>query len=229
MIITKKAALHLSLFIIILYWLLELFIVSRTGILPDSFTDFVIRIAIIKSIHLGVIILLLKLEGDSWHDVGLHLKNWKKQVLIGLLLGLGIFLLVSVGLTTVANILFSKPSESGKILQYFKEPEYLYLWLLVGILGGGLVEEIMRIFVLTRFQKKFGKAGLYFALLFSAFVFGMSHYYQGVGAAISNGIFGLILGGIYIKRRSAIEVITAHAFSDVLAILAAYQLAGQQN
>jgi hypothetical protein len=33
-----------------------------------------------------------------------------------------------------------------------------------------------------------------------------------------------LLGVFYIKRKSAIEVITIHAFSDVLAILGAYQM-----
>ena len=56
-------------------------------------------------------------------------------------------------------------------------------------------------------------------------VFGIGHLYQGVGTAISVGLSGLVLGAIYIKRRSAIEVITIHAFSDILAILGAYKLA----
>ena len=85
--------------------------------------------------------------------------------------------------------------------------------------------ELMRIFVLTQSEKAFGKAGLYGALIFSSIIFGMGHLYQDTGSAISTGISGLILGMIFI-RRSAVEVIATHAFSDVLSILAAFELAG---
>jgi membrane protease YdiL (CAAX protease family) len=97
--------------------------------------------------------------------------------------------------------------------------------MLVGILGGGLTEELSRIFVLTRFEKAFQRPGLYVALIFSSVIFGIGHLYQGTGAAISTGIYGVVIGLIFIRRRSALEVITAHAFSDVLAILAATLLA----
>lgn len=224
--VSKKTALHLSLFIIVVYWLYELFVVNHNGILPNNFSDFIIRVSLIKVIHLVVIILLLKLEGDGFHEMGFSTNNWKKQLLFGLLMGLILFLLVNVGLTSVLNSLFPKSGSSGNILKYFSESRNLVLWLAIGIFGGGVVEEVNRIFVLTRFQKRFGKAGLYFALMCSSLVFGIGHLYQGTGAAISTGVSGLILGSIYIRRNSAIELITIHAFSDVLAILGAYLLAG---
>lgn len=84
----------------------------------------------------------------------------------------------------------------------------------------------MRVFVLTRFEKSFGITGLYVALVISSVLFGLSHLYQRMGTAITTGISGFVFGIIFIHRRSATEIITVHAFSDVLSILAAYQLAG---
>jgi membrane protease YdiL (CAAX protease family) len=203
----------------------QLFLSSSYNILTTSFSDFVIRIAFVKSIHLVIIILLLKIERESWKELGFEFKNWKKQLLFGFGGGLSMFLLISVGLNTVLNNIFPKPSGSGSILSYFTEIQNLYIWLVIGILGGGFVEELVRIFILTRFQKKFHCYGLYFALICSSLLFGIGHIYQGAGAAISTGISGLTLGIIYIIRKSALEVIAIHAFTDVFAILAAYQLA----
>jgi len=223
--IPQKTALNFSLFIILLYWLYELCDLNHTGILPGNFSEFVLKIVIIKSIHLSVIVLLLRIEKAGWHEMGFTFKNWKKQLLVGLLLGFIMFLLINVGLTSLLAGIFPQTKSDGSILSYFSDPGNLYMWLAIGIFGGGLVEETMRIFFLTRFQKRFGKAGLYFALICSSFIFGAGHLYQGIATAISTGVSGLILGSIFIKRKSAIELITLHAFSDVLAILGAYQMA----
>jgi membrane protease YdiL (CAAX protease family) len=226
MTMSKKAALHVSLIIIVLYWFYELFVVKHSGNLSGSFSDFAIRIALNKSIQLAVIILLLRIEKVNWHEMGFTSNNLRKQFFFGILFGFIMFLLFNLGLSNVLNSVFPKPAGSGSILAFFSDPQNLYIWLAIGILGGGLAEEVMRIFMLTRFQTRFGKAGLYFALVCSSFVFGMGHLYQGMGTAISTGISGLILGGMYIRRRSAIELITTHAFNDVLAILGAFQMAG---
>ena len=222
--ISKQSALHLSLSLIVFSWLYQLFLARPLDIQAAGFSGFVIRIAFVKSIYLISIILFHKIERESWSELGFTFKNWKTQLLIGFLGGLAMFLFISVGLNSFLNSLFPKPTESGGILSYFTDTRNLYIWLIVGIVGGGFVEELVRIFVLTRFQKKFQQYGLYFALICSSFLFGFGHLYQGAGAAISTGISGLLLGIIYIRRRSALEVIAMHAFNDVFAILAAYQL-----
>lgn len=202
----------------------ELLTVRNGVVLPNSFSELAVRLLMVKCIHLGTIALLLWLERD-WHGMGFSVKNYTKQFGMGLLIGLAMFLLFNVGLASILNTIFPKPAGASGILIYFKEPGNLVAWLLIGIFGGGVVEEIMRIFVLTRFEKQFNQYGLYIALIISSLVFGLGHLYQGTGAAIATGLSGLVLGVIYIRRRSAIEVITIHAFSDILAILGAYRLA----
>ena len=56
-------------------------------------------------------------------------------------------------------------------------------------------------------------------------MFGFGHLYQGLGSAIGTAISGLVFSLAYLRRRSALEPITAHAFSDVLAMLGATMLA----
>ena len=52
-------------------------------------------------------------------------------------------------------------------------------------------------------------------------MFGLGHRYQGLGIAISTAVSGVIFALVYLRRRSALEPISAHAFSDVLAMLGA--------
>ena len=172
------------------------------------------------------IFFLLRLEGEGFDKLGFTRDRWIHQVFSGLLFGALMFLLLNAGLNSILGSLFPKPADTGtSLMSYFSDIGNLYLWLLIGIFGGGFVEELMRIFILTRFEKAFQKPGLYAALICSSAVFGFGHLYQGVGTAIATGVSGLVFGIIFIRRRSALELITMHAFTDVLSIVAAYGLA----
>ncbi len=56
-------------------------------------------------------------------------------------------------------------------------------------------------------------------------MFGFGHLYQGLGSAISTAVSGLVFSLAYLRRRSALEPVAAHAFSDVLAMLGATLIA----
>src|SRR5205085_1551 len=94
---------------------------------------------------------------------------------------------------------------------YFKEPRNLLAWLPIGIFGGGVVEELQRIFIFTRFEKRLGRPGLIFGIVLSSTMFGLGHRYQGLAIAISTAVSGLVFAFVYLRRRSALEPITAHA------------------
>ena len=120
------------------------------------------------------------------------------------------------------NSLLPRPAASGPtILSFFKEPTNLLAWIPIGIFGGGVVEELQRIFIFTRFEKWLGRPGLILGIVLSSVMFGLGHRYQGLGIAISTAVSGGLLALLYLRRRSALEPITAHAFSDVLAMLGA--------
>jgi membrane protease YdiL (CAAX protease family) len=117
------------------------------------------------------------------------------------------------------------PTDDPSIMSFFTQPRNLLLWIPIGILGGGVVEELQRIFVLTRFEKWLGRRGLILGVALSSAMFGVAHLYQGLGSAISAAVSGLVFALVYLRRRSALEPIVAHALSDVLAIVAATLLA----
>lgn len=222
--ISKRSALTLSIVCIIAYWLYQLFSLNSTRQVPALFTDFALQVATTKIIHFTSIALLLWLAQEPWKQLGFTILYWKRQIAYGLLIGLVLTLLFNVGLNSVLANLFTKPINSTGVMNYFTNPNNLLIWLFIGIVGGGFVEELMRIFVLTRFENRFGQVGLYIALTVSSLLFGMGHLYQGTGTAITTSLSGLVMGIIYIRRRKALEVITIHAFSDVLSILAAFYL-----
>lgn len=136
------------------------------------------------------------------------------------------FVGLNVALNSVMTSLIPKSSASGpSVMVFFKEPRNLLVWLPIGIFGGGVVEEIERIFILTRFEKWFGRRGLIAGVVLSSAMFGFGHLYQGLGTAIATAVSCVVLALVFLRRRSAVEPMVAHAFSDVLAILAATMLA----
>jgi membrane protease YdiL (CAAX protease family) len=222
----KRTALYISLAVITASWIYEISFPHTNADLPADFSAFMLRIAAIKILNVAIIFALMKLEGASWSELGLTSNKWPKQLAMGLLFGVVFFILFNVGVGSVLNSIFPKLDVEGtSVMQYFTDTSNLVIWLLAGIFAGGFTEELGRIFVLTRFEKAYQKTGLYLALIVSSTVFGMGHLYQGISGVIGTALYGLCIGLIFIRRRSAIEVMTAHAFSDTLAILAAFGLA----
>jgi len=222
MTVSKRTSLGISLGAIVLYWIYQIVSQRPDAPLPAHFSTLVWRIACTKIIVLTVLFLLLRLEGEGFKALGLSARDWPKHLGVGLLFGLVMFVALNVALGSVMNSLLPRTATSGpSILTFFKEPRNLLAWLPIGIFGGGVVEELQRIFIFTRFEKWLGRPGLVLGIVLSSVMFGLGHLYQGLGIAISTAVSGVLLALVYLRRRSALEAITAHAFSDVLAMLGA--------
>ncbi len=91
-------------------------------------------------------------------------------------------------------------------------------------MGGGFTEELIRAFVLTRFDKAFGTPGLVFAVVADSIVFGIGHSYQGSNGMVRSGIAGLLFALIFLQRRRVSDAMVAHAGFDLLGIATAYAL-----
>jgi len=223
--LSAKAGSYVSLTVILAYWVYKVVTANTDNKIPDSFSAFVLQVALVKIATMGSILLLLFVEGARWSELGLTTENWKKRVLSGALIGVVLFVLLNVMLSSLLSSVFpGDGSGDNPAAHLFRDPQNIYIWLLIGILGGGFVEELSRIFVLTRFEKAFHSGGLYFALICSSIIFGLGHIYQGNSTAVSTGISGLVMGLIYIRRRSTLEIVVVHAVTDILAIVAAFML-----
>ena len=226
MTLSKRTALGISLGAIVLYWIYQIASQQADAPLPAHFSELVWRIVRTKLLVFAALFLFLRLEGEGFKELGLSGHQWPKRLGIGLLFGVAMFIALNVVLGSVLGSLLPRPAASGPtIMSFFNEPRNLLAWLPIGIFGGGVVEELQRIFIFTRFEKWLGRPGLILGIVLSSLMFGLGHRYQGLGIAISTTVSGVIFALVYLRRRSALEPIAAHAFSDVLAMLGATMLA----
>lgn len=222
----SRAVLHLSLAVIVASWVWQVFFHPGGGTLPADFGTFVLKIARSKAIVLAIIVVLMRLGGEGADGVSLSRKDAWRRIGIGLAIGLPMFVLFNAVLDSALAAVFPKPAQTGpSVMAFFKDPRHLFAWLPISVFAGGFVEELQRVFVLSRFEKRFGRPGLVFAIVASSAVFGHGHLYQGVGTAIGTGLAGVTYSLLWLRRRSALEPMAAHACADVLAVLAATMLA----
>ncbi len=225
--ISARASLILSVAVICIYWLIV--VVYKISNLDKSLNaDLSVMKLFIHTIESAPILaatvfLLLWLCGERIHDIGFRSKNLIKQLLNGCVAGILIFLTVNFVIQTLLNALIHQNLPKGmNTASLFQDINLLPLWIFIAIIGGGFKEELERVFILTRFEKLLGKAGLTGALLLGSVIFGMGHLYQGYQGVILTSFTGFFFGLTYLRRRSAIEAVTAHAFYDIIGIVLAY-------
>jgi membrane protease YdiL (CAAX protease family) len=195
--------------------------------LPDRFSTLVLDVAIRKTIVAVAIVVLLRAGGESLRTLGFLSPRWLTAVGRGIVYGGIIFIVLNVGLSTMLAA-FLAPEGSGvagSLTRFFTDPSHLLVWIPIGVVAGGVVEEIERAFVLTRFEEWLGKPGLTAALVASSVIFGAAHLYQSTSSAISAGVSGLGFGLVYLRRRSGLEAAACHSFADVLGVVVATILA----
>jgi membrane protease YdiL (CAAX protease family) len=194
---------------------------------PEHFSTLVAEIAVRKAIVLGVILVLLRSGGESLRSLGFRPARSMPDIVRGAGYGAVVFVVLNVGLSSILGSLM--PSDhagvAGSLTAFFRDPAHLLVWIPVGVVAGGLVEEIERAFVLTRFERWAGRPGLYAGLAFGSAMFGVAHLYQSRSSAISAAVSGLAFGLVYLRRRSGLEAAACHAFADVLGVVVATMLA----
>ena len=149
---------------------------------------------------------------------------WFRPTLIGLALGLAFFVLFNVLVGPIMHSVFRGPPTPTAVLTLLREPTNFPFWLTTALLAG-YGEELIRIFALTRFERAWARSGVMIALGVDSVVFGLTHRYQGVAGMITTGLSGLAWGLIFLRRRSATEVMVSHAFFDTISILLAFAMA----
>ena len=87
----------------------------------------------------------------------------------------------------------------------------------VGILAGGVREELQRAFMLRRFEQHLGGARV--GVLVLSVAFGLGHFVQGWDAAITTGVLGAVWAVLYLRRRSSVAPIVSHAGFNSLEVL----------
>lgn len=166
--------------------------------------------------------LVLRAHGETLSDLGLTLRRWGVEALIGLAV-VPVLFAVSALVATAFKLLFPKLFlDHNPLLDLINTPQDLALFLVSALIAGGVKEELQRAFILERFRRHLG--GPLVGLLLWSLVFGAGHYVQGAQGAVSAALFGLGFGALYLARGSLVAPVVAHASYDVIALLAYWHL-----
>ena len=226
-----RRGLNLSIGVIVLYWVAfaaRQLLRARRGAVPGSVGVIALYVSVEACVFLAAIWFLLRMSDEKLGGLGFRVGGFRSVLTYGVVPAFIVFLITNVAL----NSLFSKlTGESGNspIGGLFRDPYQAPAWIFSAIVGGGFAEELQRAFVLTRFERRFGRAGLIVAILIDCVVFGMGHLYQGRSGAIAAGLTGLMFALIFLRRRRCVDAMIAHASFDLLGIGAAYAIYGHKG
>jgi membrane protease YdiL (CAAX protease family) len=234
-VIRIKISLIISIAVVCFGWAYTLansvFFLDRIIASFDSFPRYFWQTMIGVAISLIVVGLLLWYSKEPLHDIGLHREELPRQLGIGVLFGLLTFGLAAYVLYPFFYGFFWRDlaaAASVDTRDFFTDISLLPMWIIVSVLGGGLWEELWRVFALTRFERLAGRNGLVAALVIHSIIFGIGHRYQGPIAAATSVVVGIVFACVYLRKRSLLEAMVAHAVYNVISVGLNYlQYAGQ--
>jgi membrane protease YdiL (CAAX protease family) len=227
----KRFALPLSIAVILAYWLYSIgvvFLRSSEAGQPNSVSQLALFVCLKTAVVVGIVWPLLRANGERLTDLGFGLRLLGRSLLRGTLLAIALFILgnlvVSVLLSAVG---LGSGGTSPTVISLFRDPREAPLWIFCAVVGGGFNEELVRAFILTRFEHVFGRWGLAFAIIVDSITFGLGHLYQGVSSAVLTGLTGSLFALIFLQRRRVADAMVAHAGYDLLGVAGAYALYGR--
>ena len=222
----RSRALWVSLAAISLFWAQAVFthIVRHGGNAPPPGVRAIAAFVLLRAVVvLAVVLALLLADGETLAGLGFTRAAFRGAAWPGAAIALGAFVAVNAGLGGVLTAL-GLPGSGERIGALFRDPREAVFWIFAAIVGGGFTEELVRAFVLTRFERAFGRPGLVFALVADTAVFTLGHLYQGITGAIQAGTAGLVFAFVFLWRRRVADAMAVHALFDLLGIAAAYAL-----
>ena len=151
-------------------------------------------------------------------------KSIGRALLIGVVVGLGLFLLNRLLLLPWLDYFTGTRRDLSK-LDYLRGnvPGLLVLLPTIWITAGFCEEVIYRAYAITRFDRLFGSSAISAAaaIVLSATVFALAHWYQGVVGMLVTGFAGLALGILFVARsRNLWSNICAHIVVDTVSLIA---------
>lgn len=225
--LSVRNALIVSIFFIILVWIFK--IIRNTIYLDsvltlfDSMPKVLIQAFITAVLVIIFVTFFIRLSREKFNELGFRKGNFTGQLRNGILFGVLIFIADTFLLSPLLDALLPAAAVRGiDMAKLFSNTSYLILFMFIGWFKGGFSEELWRIFVLTRFEKLFGKPGLIIALILSSIIFGIGHLYQGISGLISISIIGFLYALVYLRKRSALEAVLAHATENTISIILGY-------
>lgn len=162
----------------------------------------------------GLVWWFLRAGGERPADVLLGWRAWPREAAVGVSLLPAVFLIVVVAALTIAKLApWLSPPENpfGALLGTRRDVVVLAL---IGLLAGGVREEIQRAFILHRFEQRLGGAAV--GLVGFSLLFGLGHFVQGWAAVMTTTLLGAFWGLVYLHRRSIVAPMVSHGTFNVI-------------
>ena len=173
-------------------------------------------------VTLGVIFVLVRLDGRRFRDLGFGPDRPFREVAIGIAVIPLLFATTSLVILVFTMLLPEYLTVENPLLALIQDWGDVGLFILTSLLVGGFKEEVQRAFVLERFRRNLG--GVVAGLVIWSFFFGAMHMTQGIDLAVAAGFLGLIFGLLYVFRGNIWAPIAAHGIYDVVVVLIAWML-----
>lgn len=227
----KRIALPLSIAVILAYWLYSAgayFLRSGEASQPTSVSQLALVVCVKTAVGVGVIWPLLRANGERLAGLGFGPRVLRLALLRGILLAIALFVILNVLVRSLLSAVgVGGTGQPPTFVALFRDPREAPLWVFCAVVGGGFNEELVRAFILTRFERAFGTRGLVLAIVVDCMEFGMGHLYQGVDGAVVTGLSGLLFALVFLHRRRVADAMVAHAGFDLLGVAAAYAVYGR--
>jgi membrane protease YdiL (CAAX protease family) len=180
---------------------------------------FVLVLSIADTLLLiGLMVALTRAHGESPAALWLGGRPVRREALAGVLLVPAVFLLVVVLLNVLRlTAPWLHNVETNPLERLASTPGEAAVFAVVAIVAGGVREELQRAFLLRRFERHLGGAGVGVAVLSAGF--GLGHVVQGWDAVVTTGVLGALWAAVYLRRRSTIAPLVSHAGFNSLEVL----------
>ncbi len=168
---------------------------------------------------LSLVLYFLWSNKEPSRRIGLTNKKFFREVLIGLILYLPFFLLISLVETSLLQAGLSAPHQPLPAFLTAKGYEQYFLALVLVAVVAVCEEAIFRGYLILRFSNTIGN--VLAAALLSAFIFSLGHGYEGSAGVITVGVMGFIFALVYLWRMSLVAPIVMHFIQDFIGIVLA--------
>lgn len=164
--------------------------------------------------------IMLRLEGRGLHSIGWTRRDFGLNVLIGLsayVCTAIVLLFLAVLLSILFPQILEQENEAAQAIEK-TFPSMPFGGMVLFMVFVAIWEEFaFRGFMLTRLQMVFRRWWL--TLIVGAVLFGTGHFYQGPLAVGQTILLGLVLGMLFLWRRSLVPGIVFHLANNVVAFL----------
>jgi membrane protease YdiL (CAAX protease family) len=182
---------------------------------------YVVLVSLVDCVLLiGLIAMFVSVHGERLRDLLLGDRPFAAEARVGVSLALVALVL---GVAVIYSIQELAPwlhnIDQNPMRALLRTPRDIVLFGVVAVLVAAVREEIQRAFLLNRFERWLGGAGV--GMIVTSLSFGAGHLVQGADAAITTGILGAFWAVVYLRRRSVVSPAVSHSGFNLMQLVLA--------